>query len=116
MGDVTSAPLAALGVDVGTTNTKVVLALLADGVREERIVSIPTPASGRALQSAVLGALRDAAAESPHPVAVIGIASMAETGSLTGPDGEPRGDLLRWADGDARTADRLVAGIDQATL
>ncbi|MGO4595697.1 L-fuculokinase [Leifsonia sp. 2TAF2] len=105
----TPACAAALGVDVGTTNTKVVLAVLGDGVREERTLTVPTPTTGAGLQAVVLGAIREVAADSPHPIAAIGVASMGETGCLTAPDGHPRGDLLRWADGDTSTADRLVA-------
>lgn len=109
MGDVTSAPLAALGVDVGTTNTKVVLAVLDDAVREERTLTVPTPATGGGLQALVLGAIREVSLDCPHPIAAIGVASMGETGCLTAPDGEPLGGLLRWADGNASTAERLVA-------
>ncbi|MGO4534762.1 FGGY-family carbohydrate kinase [Leifsonia sp. 2MCAF36] len=116
MGDVTSAPLAALGVDVGTTNTKVVLAVLGDAVREERTLTVPTPAGASSLQAVVLGAMREVAADSPHPIAAIGVASMGETGALASPDGEPRGDLLRWADGDAAVADRLVAAAGAEAL
>jgi len=107
--DVTPAPSAALGVDVGTTNTKVVLAVFGDVVTEVRTVTVPTPSGGSALQAVVLGAIREVAADSPHPIAALGVAAMGETGSLTGPDGEPRGDLLRWTEGDTATADRLVA-------
>lgn len=121
MEHVTSAPVAALGVDVGTTNTKVVLAVLGDGeragaVREERTVTVPTPGAGSALQAVVAGAIREIAADSPHPVVALGVASMGETGSLTDPDGTPRGELLRWADGDTATADRLVASAGAEAL
>lgn len=112
----TPAPLAALGVDVGTTNTKVVLAVFVDGVREERTLTAPTPGTGAGVQAVVLGAIREVALESPHPVAAIGVASMGETGCLTAPDGEPLGDLLRWADGDATTAGRLVASAGADAL
>lgn len=115
----TPAPLAALGVDVGTTNTKVVLAVFGDGVdgvREERTLTAPTPGTGAGVQAVVLGAIREVALESPHPVAAIGVASMGETGCLTAPDGEPLGDLLRWADGDATTAGRLVASAGADAL
>ncbi|WP_374008989.1 L-fuculokinase [Leifsonia sp. LS-T14] len=112
----TPAPSAAVGVDVGTTNTKVVLAVFGDAVSEARTVTVPTPAGGSALQAAVLGAIREVAADSPHPVVALGVAAMGETGSLTGPDGDPRGDLLRWADGDAATADRFVASAGAEAL
>lgn len=116
MGDVTSAPLAALGVDVGTTNTKVVLAVFGDPVREERTLTVPTPGTGAGLQAVVLTAIRDVVLDSPHPVAAIGVASMGETGCLTGPDGEPLGGLLRWADGDTSTAERLAASAGADAL
>ncbi|WP_285114907.1 FGGY family carbohydrate kinase [Leifsonia sp. fls2-241-R2A-40a] len=116
MEHVTPASLAALGVDVGTTNTKVVLAVLGDGVREERTVTVPTPGNGAGLQAVVLAALRDVAADSPLPVAAIGIAAMGETGCLTAPDGRPLGNLLRWADGDGASADRLVAAAGAEAL
>jgi len=116
-GAVTSPPLAALGVDVGTTNTKVVLAVLGDdGVLEERIVTVATADTGAGLQAVVLGAIREIAADSPHPIAALGVASMGETGCLTTPDGAPRGDLLRWSDGDPATADRLVAAAGASAL
>ncbi|NUU08508.1 FGGY family carbohydrate kinase [Leifsonia sp. C5G2] len=116
MGDVTSAPLAALGVDVGTTNTKVVLAVLGDAVREERTLTVPTPGTGAGLQAVVLNAIRDVVLDSPHPVAAIGVASMGETGCLTAHGGEPLGDLLRWADGDTSTAERLAASAGADAL
>lgn len=116
MEHVTSASLAALGVDVGTTNTKVVLALLGDSVREERTLTVPTPGNGAGLQAVVLGAIREIAADSPYPIAALGVASMGETGCLVAPDGRPQGDLLRWADGDTATADRLVAAAGAEAL
>lgn len=107
--DVTTAPSAYLGVDVGTTNTKVVLAVLGDAVREERTLAVPTPDTGAALQAVVLGAIREVAVDSPFPIAAIGVASLGETGCLTDPAARPLGHLLRWADGDSATAGRLVA-------
>jgi xylulokinase len=103
-------------VDVGTTNTKVVLAVFGDAVREERTLTVPTPGTGAGLQAVVLGAIREVALDSPHPVAAIGVASMGETGCLTTPGGDPLGDLLRWADGDTSTAERLVAGAGADAL
>ena len=114
---VTSASHAALGVDVGTTNTKVVLIRVTDGsVHEERIHSLSTPASAAELRDAVLGAIRRVATDAPLPVRAIGIASMAETGALLDPDGEPLGDLLRWDAGDPAEADALVASVGAAEL
>lgn len=117
---VTSPLHAALGVDVGTTNTKVALVSVHDDgtVREERILALATPTSGAALREAVLGALRTVAADAQVPVQAIGIASMAETGALIDADGEPLGELLRWQPDDARrmTADALVASAGAEPL
>ncbi|MDN4613359.1 FGGY family carbohydrate kinase [Leifsonia sp. F6_8S_P_1B] len=122
MRDVTSASPAAIGVDVGTTNTKVVLASVAadGGVTTERVFSLPTPERGAALQEAVVAAIADVTAAAPRPIAAIGVASMAESGALTTPDGSPLGELLRWTDahvpGHAEAAASLVAQAGAAEL
>lgn len=106
--------LTALGVDVGTTNTKVALVdVLVPRVLA--VASAPTPAPARA--AAVLaGLVARVLAAGPAPVAV-GIASMAETGVPLGPDGTPRGDWLRW-DGHraGAEADALAARVGRADL
>ncbi|WP_348789448.1 FGGY family carbohydrate kinase [Leifsonia sp. NPDC080035] len=109
---------AALGVDVGTTNTKVVLAAFGgDGVvHEQRGRTMPTPATGAELRDAVLAAIAEVAEGQRDRIVGIGIASMAETGALIGPDGEPRGSLLRWTRGDTRAADRLVVAAGAPEL
>jgi xylulokinase len=128
---VTSAFHAALGVDIGTTNTKVVVAEIAsDGsVRSAHSQTIPTPSDGSALRDAVLASIKKVAAEyaagaagaagtaaAANPIEAVGIASMAETGALLGPDGEPRGALLRWNDSHSRVADDLVASVGAEAL
>ncbi|WP_444664339.1 FGGY-family carbohydrate kinase [Cellulomonas sp. CW35] len=107
----------ALGVDVGTTHTKVALVDV-DVARTLAVASAPTPAPGDLLRVVaeltrrVLGAAPDA----PAPAAV-GVASMAETGVPVGPDDEPRGDWLRW-DGHraGRQADELAARLGRTAL
>lgn len=82
--------MTALGVDLGTTNTKVVLGPV--------VLSEPTPRSGAGLVGVVSGLVRsaiDAAATVPEAV---GIASQAE--SLFALDGSGRdlAGMLSWAD------------------
>lgn len=109
---------AALGVDVGTTNTKAVLAVIDShgSVHEERIRTFPTPSDGERLRRGVLAALAEVADGAGAHAVAIGVASMAETGALVGPDGESRGDLLGWSQGDRRSADALVMSAGAAEL
>lgn len=99
----------ALGVDVGTTNTKVVLVDV-ERARVLALAAAPTPAAG-GVDALVVDLVRQVVDRGPRPGAV-GVASMAETGVPVGPDGRPRGDWLRWdghrADVEARAlAQRL---------
>jgi xylulokinase len=109
----------ALGLDVGSTHAKAsVVALDGDSMRELAVGERPVAGLSAAdLVAATLAAARAALAEahasSDAPVDVVGVASMAETGALVGPDGVARGALLRWdraADGDARLD--LARGLD----
>lgn len=91
--------LTTLGIDVGTTNTKVALVDVG-GPRVLAIVAAPTPAPADlagVLAGLVATVLRTPAAVAAGraPVAV-GVASMAETGVPLAADGRPRGDWLRW--------------------
>ncbi|MBO9556614.1 FGGY family carbohydrate kinase [Cellulomonas sp.] len=95
----------ALGIDVGTTNTKAALVDVADG-RGLGLASAPTP-SPTDLPVVLAGLVARAVGHGPAPEAV-GVASMAETGVPLGPDGVPRGDWLRW--------DGHRAGAEAATL
>ncbi|MFF1572204.1 L-fuculokinase [Leifsonia sp. NPDC058292] len=116
----------ALGVDIGTTNTKVVVVEVADpaiggahdsrGVREVRRRSVPTPVGAAALRDAVLGAIEAVTRGGDERVDAVGIASMAETGALLDRAGEPLGDLLRWNDGDSDAVDDLVSSVGAAAL
>jgi xylulokinase len=84
----------ALGVDVGTTNTKAVVVEIGDTVREVRVVRRPTPGEGDAVRQKVRAHLREAAEGLPD--AAIGNATMGESGSLLDVDGRAIGPLLRW--------------------
>lgn len=103
----------AVGIDIGSTNTKVVLAA-ADGPRVA--LSTPTPTTGAALESAVIDMVRSAVEASPRPPEAVGITSMAETGQAVGEDG-PLTPLLRWDEQrDAAPIERLVAGVGADAL
>ncbi|GEL94024.1 FGGY-family carbohydrate kinase [Cellulomonas composti] len=106
--------LTALGIDVGTTNTKVVLVDVGTG-RALAVASAPTPPA--ALLGPVLDDLLARVLPAGPAPAAVGIASMAETGVVLGPDDEPRGDWLRW-DGHraGAQADRLAATLGRAEL
>ncbi len=117
-------PPTALGIDVGTTNTKVALVDLAEP-RVLAVASARTPAPADAadvLAGLVARVLRSTSHPGGHvssgvvPCAV-GVASMAETGVPVGPDGRPRGDWLRW-DGQraGAEADLLAARLGRADL
>jgi xylulokinase len=82
-----------VGIDVGTTNTKVALVEVSTA-QPRSVVSAPTPPAaglGLTLRALLLAALDGA----PAPDAV-GIASMAETGVPLDRNGTPIGDWLRW--------------------
>lgn len=89
----------ALGIDVGSTNTKVVLVEIRTGdvwpqVVERSVVSGPTPATAPAPVALVVDLTAQAVASRPVPQPV-GVA-MAKTGVPLGPDGAPLTPLLRW--------------------
>lgn len=88
----------ALGVDVGSTNTKVALiALEPDGtVRELSLHSVPTSDDIPELLDALQNAVRHVLQVSAVMPDVIGIASMAETGVPLAGDDAPLTPLLRW--------------------
>lgn len=108
----------ALGVDVGSTNTKVVLAEVDDGTVVERsVASAPTPRDAPGLVAVVVSLAREALAGAAEPPAVIGVASMAETGVPLADDGTPLTDLLRW-DGHraGEQADALARDLGREAL
>jgi xylulokinase len=84
-----------VGIDLGTTNTKVALvAIGASGPRVRSLASAPTPEPG-AVKGVLVRLLRQVLDGSPPPDAV-GIASMAETGVPLDRWGEPLGPWIRW--------------------
>lgn len=92
----------ALGVDIGSTNTKVVLVDVPDPSATDRAprdvasLSAPTPHEARALVAVVARLIRAVLTDSPEPPLAVGIASMAETGVPLAAEGEPLTHLLRW--------------------
>ncbi|MEH0970722.1 FGGY family carbohydrate kinase [Micromonospora sp. CPCC 205546] len=105
-----------VGIDVGTTNTKVALVAI-DGpaVRVRAVASAPTPPPG-CLGAVLVGLLRQVLDGSPAPDAV-GIASMAETGVPLDATGAPLGPWLRWDSHRAGTeADKLSRRLGWAQL
>jgi len=106
----------AVGIDLGTTNTKVALVEIgASRVRVRAIASAPTP-DPQAVRAVLLALLRQVLAGSRPPDAV-GIASMAETGVPLGGSGEPLGGWLRWDSHRAGSeADELARRLGWAEL
>jgi len=84
-----------VGIDLGTTNTKVALVeTSSSAVRVRAVASAPTPAPAD-LAITVSALLRRVLDGAPAPD-VVGIASMAETGVPLDASGVPIGDWLRW--------------------
>lgn len=81
-----------VGIDVGSTNTKVVAATAAQLVA---VRSHPTPNQPDDLVATVFRMIRDVVAEAPSPPVAVGVSSMAETGWAIGDSG-PLTQLLRW--------------------
>jgi xylulokinase len=95
-----------VGIDVGTTNTKVALVDVSTA-RLRSVASAPTPVAAD-LEQTLRVLLFRVLVGAPPPDAV-GIASMAETGVPLDEDGSPIGDWLRWDGHRARAeADALV--------
>lgn len=105
-----------LGIDVGTTNTKVALVSLGgSGIEVRALATAATPEPG-ALKGVLLALVRDVLAGSPPPDAV-GVASMAETGVPLAADGVPLGPWVRWtAQHAAAEADALAARLGWENL
>jgi xylulokinase len=90
-------PVTALGIDIGSSNTKVVLVAIEDAVIHELSVrSFPTPDSAVALLAAAGAGIAGVMRGAERLPQAIGVASMAETGVPLNADGAPLSDLLRW--------------------
>lgn len=93
----------ALGVDVGSTSTKVTLVrvLPASSGRPGAVDVLatraaPTPVRAADLMGAVVGLVAGVVAGAPGPPAAVGIASMAESGVPLDEHGEALTEILRW--------------------
>lgn len=121
-GAVTSPqPIIGLGIDVGSTNTKVTAVEVGDPdvgpVTTRFTLTTPTAPDADGVRVAVVRLLDQAADRLPAPPAAIGIASVAETGCPLDRDGSPSGPWLRWQDLSARPdADQLAAEVGAAAL
>jgi sugar (pentulose or hexulose) kinase len=109
-----------VGLDVGTTASKAVVFTLDGQALAEGRAATPwqATASGaeldpRQLLGAVLRALGDALDAAPAgPVAAVGVASIGESGVLTGPHGEPVAPVIAWHDTrDERQVRELAADL-----
>lgn len=112
----TSRPVRALGIDVGTTNTK--LALVECGPAGPSVLAraaMRTPPAGSFARH--LADLMRQVLDGHLPPDAIGVASMAETGVPLDATGTPLGDWLRW-DGHraGREADELAARLGREAL
>lgn len=102
-----------VGVDVGTTNTKVVAATAECTLTLRTMV---TPEQPDALINGVLGLIAAVVEACPRPPQAVGIAGMAETGFVLGPDG-PLTPWLRWdARRDAGPIEAVVRSVGREAL
>jgi xylulokinase len=105
-----------LGIDVGSTNTKVALIAVGDDGAVEELAhrALPTPDDANRLLAGLDTAVAAVVgATGAQPVAV-GIASMAETGVPVDASGRPLAAIQRWSGGSAADAERLRAVLDPA--
>lgn len=107
----------AFGIDVGSSNTKVAaVAYDSYAATELRAIASPTPRDPAALLRLLAEAIEALIAEVGQP-AVIGVASMAESGVAL--DGERRAltDIVRWDDGVApESIEQALAGDEPRAL
>ena len=106
----------AVGIDIGSTNTKVALvagapfAVLA-------LASEPTPRHADRLLAGVRRMVAEVVAAAPHPPRAVGVASMAETGAPLGDADRPLCPLVRWdADRPGGGAGELIDRYGAGTL
>ncbi|MET0932552.1 MAG: FGGY family carbohydrate kinase [Mycetocola sp.] len=92
-------PVPAIGIDIGSTNTKVALLGLAEepGMpRELGIRSFRTPDAPAEISRAVFAAIHGLISARPRPPVAVGVASMAESGVVLDAEDRPVGPLVRW--------------------
>ncbi|SEB58514.1 xylulokinase [Paramicrobacterium humi] len=101
----------AVGIDIGSTNTKAVLVSCGgprSELRELAVRQFSTPDTADELRDSVTQALRELTAVAPRHPLVVGIASMAETGVPLDAAGTPLTPLVRWnASADATVFERI---------
>lgn len=90
-----------LGIDVGSTTTKVALVDVRPspedgGPRVLRVGQVATPDTAPALRDALAELIRSCTSDAGGPIAAIGVASMAETGVPLAADGAPLTPFQRW--------------------
>lgn len=113
-----SDPVTAVGIDVGSSNTKtVLLAVWPDRSPTElaRHTAV-TPYDARKLVSVVRAGVRAVLADAVKAPDAVGIASMAETGVPVGFDGEPLTQLIKWNRGKDPSATDGITFIDSVDL
>ena len=114
-----SAPRAVLGIDIGTTNTKVVVLGIGSGeacVSPLFVRAAPTPEDPTELLDSIRRLVRAATTEVTAHIEAVGVASMAETGVLLGDDDVPLGALVRWNSGSAAASSQFAASLGLAQL
>lgn len=105
-----------LGIDIGSTNTKVALVDL-ERAALLQVRTAATPDDALKLVDTVLRLVREVVALAATRPAVVGIASMAETGVPLDAQGAPQSKLLRWDEArDRESAESLVAGLGRESL
>ncbi|MCA0294466.1 MAG: carbohydrate kinase [Actinobacteria bacterium] len=92
--------MVALGIDIGTTNTKAVLVRTDPMLRVLAQASAPTPSPGELPR--VLADLIGSVTSGNPPPAALGIASMAETGVPLDSSDQPLGGWIGWDGAHAR--------------
>ncbi|MGF3056332.1 FGGY family carbohydrate kinase [Microbacterium sp. YY-01] len=85
-----------LGLDIGSTSTKVVLVEVSTAVHIKAAHSAPTPHTVEALRAAIAALITACLRSADSPIAAVGIASMAESGAAIAADGTGLTELLRW--------------------
>jgi sugar (pentulose or hexulose) kinase len=115
-GNVTSS-VRALGIDIGSTHAKAVVVCVGDTVHELAVARRAVSGlDGAGLVAAALDAAAEAIRAAGGPIAVVGIASMAETGAVVDAEGTA-GPLVRWdREGDPAARLALARGLDPELL
>lgn len=114
VGELARVDATLLGIDVGTTNTKVVLLGVEGGGEVVELAArvLPTGDDASVLLAALEAAVAAVLAATGTRPGAIGIASMAETGLPIDPAGRPLTALQRWNAASQADADALRTVLD----